>query len=66
MNSILGYEVKKLFDPVQTHAAYGVPVTMKDQVIAALKAKGATRFRTVKNTYLKELVIVCFKMKDAA
>lgn len=64
MNTVLGYEVRKLFDPVQTHAAYGVPVTMKDQVVSALKEKGATRFRVVKNTYLKDLVIICFKINS--
>ena len=61
MNSILGYQVNKLFDPVQTHAAYGVPVSEKDRVVAALKEKGATRFRIVKTGY--GTLIVCFKMK---
>lgn len=62
MNHILGFEVKGLFDPVQTHAAYGVPPSQKEQVVAALKEKGATRFRFVKATY-SNTIIVCFKLK---
>jgi len=54
--------IKELFDPVQTHAVYGVNVAIADEVKFALKQAGATRFRIV-NANMKGLKIVCFKMK---
>jgi len=61
MNSVLGYSIQSLFDPVQTHAAKGVPVERVDEVKQALKERGAVRFRVVKNRY--GFAAVCFKMK---
>jgi|TARA_B110000240_G_C13113544_1_gene289438 hypothetical protein len=58
MKEIIGFRIRELFDPVQTHAAYGVPAARVDEVKAALKATGAKRFRTVKNN---GMAIVCFK-----
>ena len=63
MRSILEYEVRELFDPVQTHAAYKVPVDAVPEVKSVLKEIGANRFRIVK-TGIKGLVIVCFKLKS--
>lgn len=61
MNTVLGYQVQELFDPVQTHAVYGVPHEQADEVKQRLKQLGAVRFRMVKNRY--GFTIVCFKLK---
>lgn len=63
MNSILGFEVREIFDPVQSHAVYSVPTSRVDDVKAELKSKGASNFRVVKVKAIKGLSIVCFKMK---
>jgi hypothetical protein len=62
MQEVIGFQIRSLFDPVQTHAAYGVPAHRVDEVKAALKATGANRFRLVKNSY--GMVAVCFKVKQ--
>ncbi len=54
--------IKELFDPVQTHAVYGVNVALVDEVKFALKQAGANRFRVCK-AGIKGLKIVCFKVK---
>ena len=61
MDTISGYEVKELFDPVQTHAAYSVPAETVNELKLTLKTFGATRFRVVKSG-IKGLKIVCFKL----
>lgn len=55
-------DIRKLFDPVQTHAVYKVYEQNIDEVKSALKEQGATRFRIVK-TGIKGIFIVCFKIK---
>lgn len=55
--------IQPLFDPVQTHAVYGVrndPAEV-NEVKRKLKENGASRFRVVKNAY--GFAIVCFKKK---
>lgn len=60
--SVLGYQTKSLFDPVQTHAVYSVPETDIDRVKDYLKTEHkATKFRVVKSQ-IKGLVIVCCKV----
>ena len=61
MNTFLGYEVRELFDPVQTHAVYKVEESQVDYIKNALCEMGAKRFRVVK-TGIKGLKIVCFKL----
>ena len=63
MNTVLGFSIQTLFDPVQTHAAYNVPAERVDEVKQALKAAGANRFRLVKNKNKNRNVVVCFKLK---
>jgi hypothetical protein len=63
MKEILGHQVRTLFDPVQTHAVYGLVGDEVDEVKDALKAVGAVRFRLVKNHYGR--TAVCFKIKGA-
>ena len=60
MNSVLGYEIRTLFDPIQTHAAYGVPIEQVPLVKVELKKRGASRFRIVKVRGM-QLAIVCYK-----
>lgn len=55
-------DIREIFDPVQTHAVYKVPVEDVDDLKKGLKEKGATRFRVVKSG-IKGLVIICFKYK---
>ena len=62
MNTFYGYEVRPLFDPIQTHAVYGVLVENVAALKEGLRAQGATKFRIVK-TGIKGIVIVCFKSK---
>lgn len=60
--SFMGYRLQELFDPVQTHALYGVPVEQVDDVKDELRKKfGATRFRLV--TAYNKSKIICFKTK---
>ena len=61
MKSVLGHEVRELFDPVQTHAAYNISPERLDEVKERLKELGAVRFRKVKNGLGN--VNLCFKLK---
>lgn len=64
MHTFQGYDVRELFDPVQTHAAYKVEDEQIDSLKSSLKEQlGATRFRVVKSG-IKGLSIVCFKLKQ--
>lgn len=63
MKTFMGYKVVLLFDPIQTHAIHGVHKSEVDNLKAALKEAGATRFRKVQNRYLKDIVSLCFKLK---
>lgn len=65
MKTVLGYEVRELFDPIQTHAAYGVPVERVDLVKERLRELGAVRFRVVRTGIIGQK-IVCFKLKEKA
>ena len=56
-----GSYIQTIFDPVQTHALYGVTKSFKHEAIAALKNAGAQRLRTVSNR--QSFVIICFKIK---
>ncbi len=58
------YEKRPLFDPIQTHALYGVRKEDVFEVKAELKKFGATRFRVVKSGIIG-LVIVCYKAKKS-
>ena len=59
-----GMYVQELFDHVQTHAVYRVPVEAVDEVKALLREKvKATRFRMVKSGIVG-VVIVCFKARS--
>lgn len=51
-------DVKEIYDPIQTHAIYNIPVSMLDDLKAKLKIIGARKFRKVKST--GDLVILCF------
>lgn len=55
-----GSYISTIFDPIQTHALYGVSKTQKDEAKAALKKIGAKRFRVVNNDF--GMSIICFKM----
>ena len=55
-----GSYVQTLFDPIQTHALYGVPKRDAAEAKEALKAIGAKRFRVVNNSF--GFAIICFKM----
>ena len=55
-----GSYVQTLFDPVQTHALYGIPKRDADEAKEALKAIGAKRFRVVNNAF--GFSIICFKI----
>ena len=57
-----GSYIQTIFDPIQTHALYGV---MKDDAPKAkklLKEAGASRFRVIKNNF--GFAIICFKIKQ--
>ena len=59
-----GMYVQELFDPVQTHAVYRVPVESVDELKTLLKEKvKATRFRKVKSG-ISGAVILCFKARS--
>lgn len=63
IQSVNGYYVKELFDPVQTHGVYGVPDYSVESVTKQVKEMyGATCLRIVKVTN-SNLRIVCFKRK---
>lgn len=51
-------DVKEIYDPIQTHAIYNVPVGMLNDLKAKLKTVGARKFRKVKSA--GDLVILCF------
>jgi hypothetical protein len=64
--NIIGYSIRSLFDPTQTHAAYAVPDDQVDLVKGELKKLGATYFRLVRNKDYHTrkrsgTTIVCFK-----
>ena len=64
MKRVLHYEVIELFDPVQTHAAYGVNTADVPTLKSLLKEEySATRFRVVK-TSITNVNVVCFKLKN--
>ena len=59
--NVLGFsDIRTLFDPVQSHAVYGVPKRHEQAVKAELKRLKATRLRVVRT--VTDLVIVCFKV----
>jgi hypothetical protein len=60
-NRFSGSFVQTLFDPVQTHALYGIPKRDAAEAKEALKAIGAKRFRVVNNSF--GFSIICFKIK---
>lgn len=63
MRSFQGYTVRTLFDPVQTHAVYGVHPNNVAKIKSALKDQvNATRFRIVTSGLGSK--IICFKMLD--
>lgn len=53
--------VQTLFDPVQTHALYGLSKENVLEFKEKLKKMGANRFRTVTNHYGRK--ILCFSAK---
>lgn len=56
--------VQSVFDPVQTHALYGIPTSKVDEWKSALKMnKGITRLRVVRAN-CKEWSIICFKYNE--
>jgi hypothetical protein len=55
-----GSYVQTVFDPVQTHALYGITKGEAAEAKEALKAIGAKRFRVVNNSY--GFAIICFKI----
>jgi hypothetical protein len=58
-----GYDVRELFDPVQTHAVYGLYPSEVARVKQELKENlKATRFRVVTNSMGGK--ILCFKIKS--
>ena len=57
-----GSYCQEIFDPVQTHAIYGVAKSDKEYIVKNLKSIGAKRFRTVQPV-AKSLIIVCFSIK---
>lgn len=62
MGTFNGYRVQELFDPVQTHALYGVPTGSVEQVKQELREKlNAKRFRVV--TAHNNSKVICFKLK---
>lgn len=57
-----GSYIQELFDPVQTHAIYGVSKSRMNEAKDMLKKHGAKRFRIVNPRAAKDLVIICFKL----
>lgn len=64
MNTVLGYHVQEIFDPVQTHCAYNISQDRLDEVQERLREQGGVRFRKVKNGLGN--VNLCFKLKRNA
>jgi hypothetical protein len=56
--------VQTLFDPVQTHALYGLTKETIDSFKKQLKELGANRFRTVSTRF--GFKILCFSAKKIA
>lgn len=54
-----GRYVQKIFDPIQTHALYGIPVEDLSEFKKQLRELGAKRFRQVKASH--GFVTLCFK-----
>ena len=54
-----GAYCQSLFDPIQTHAIYGLAKTNKEEVKQSLKEMGAKKFRMVQ-PHAKSLIIICF------
>jgi phospholipase/lecithinase/hemolysin len=54
-----GSYIETIFDPIQTHALYGVTKSFKNEAVSALKEAGAKRLRVVSNKF--GFVIICFK-----
>ncbi len=54
---------KKLYDPRQTHAVYGVTEGTMDQLKSELKNVGANKFRKVKANG-HNLWILCFSVEN--
>lgn len=61
MHSVFGFDVREIFDHVQTHVAYNVPPEQIDEVKERLRSLGAVRFRNVKNGLGN--INLCFKLK---
>jgi hypothetical protein len=61
LNRFSGTYINKIYDPIQTHALYGLGKDNLDQAKRLLKEDGAKRFRVVK-TNTNGLVILCFKL----
>ena len=56
------YDMRELFDPIQSHAVYGIHPSDVDRVKQDLKESlKATRFRVVTTRYGSK--IICFKLK---
>ncbi len=58
-----GIRFGQLYDPVQTHAIYGVTKDTKSYWKLTLKSIGAKKFREVKANS-KHFVILCFDASD--
>ena len=56
--------VKELFDPVQTHGVYNVPIEDVEKIKQQLRQCNATRFRVVKLKTIVGICIICFKIKQ--
>lgn len=61
--SIPGYDIGELFDPIQTHAVYGVCKADVSTIKQILREQEATHFRIVKSG-VHGMCIVCFKTKE--
>lgn len=55
--------IQNLFDPIQTHAVYGVYADQVPALKQRLKDLGCNRFRVVSSSG-KGLKIVCFKIPE--
>lgn len=62
-NDFRGSYIQSLFDPVQTHALYGIWKDDLEEAKKILKKNGATRFRVVK-VRKSDRIILCFKIKN--
>ena len=59
-----GTYIQKLFDPIQSHAIYGVDVKDAPEMKDKLKQCGAFKFRVIKNVYNK--AVICFALRKGA